>query len=93
MHKATEVDDTDGKKVAIRLIMDAPARLERHKKARKEIAFFLSLKKSENVVTILNWEVKESSVAIVKEYCTLRLDGNGELHSSKRDFTVCSVQT
>ena len=64
MHEATDVL-SDGYKVAIKLIMDAPARLGRRKKARKEIQSLLSLEKSANVVTILKWEVKDSSVAIV----------------------------
>ena len=76
--KATPVksDGTDGKKVAIKLITAYGPRKKKDrifKEAEKEIRFLNQLKDSSNVVTILNSEVKSSSVAIVMELCTSSL--------------------
>ena len=60
-------------KVSIKVINNAPAGSEPRKQAMKEIAFLEALAGSANVVTILQWEVKGSSVAIVMEWCNLTL--------------------
>ena len=91
VHEATEVvfGEKVGKKVAIKLI--TPKGTEEDKamlieRAKKEIHFLKMFKKSANVVTILNSEVKGSSVAIVMEYCdkdTRVLDEKKELMASQ----------
>ena len=71
-----EAKDGSGEPVAIKLITPQGTWKEKtilFGKARKEIQLLTALKKSANVVTILNAEVKRSSVAIVMELCTTNL--------------------
>ena len=88
VYKATHVKT--GNPVAIKVtINNASADSELRKRATKEIEFLKVLKKSKNVVTILNWGVTDSSVAIVLELCTMDLE---EWMETKNVFEIGFVQ-
>ena len=58
------------KKVAIKLILDAPKASDRYKLAKKERHFLQLLTLSTNIVDLICSEHKSKSVAIVMEYCS-----------------------
>ena len=69
--------DIDGDKVAIKLITPSAKRKNRRiiEEAEKEIQFLEMLENSPNVVKLIRSEIKDSSAAIVLEYCISSLQG------------------
>ena len=78
VYKATYKDD-DGTTIEVAIKLITPRGTHDEKElifgnAKKEIDLSTALGKNKNVVTILNSEVKSSSLAIVMEYCTSNLN-------------------